>query len=287
MGVTLPGLFERAADALRRRLGMRVQLIAATLLGRPLLIAKGTIGDEADYDDAWFLACALHAEVIFDVGANRGDMALLALLCPGVREVVLVEPNPEALVIAAENIVRNKMSRGVRFVCAFMSDVGGSTTRLWTVGAGAAGSMYAGHARTATRSGQSIEVPTVTLDDLVASYAVLPDFVKIDVEGAEGLVLSGAKHCASIHRTRFLVEMHSNPELPMTVNADRVLSWCSEVGYSAWYLAGGVRLSTPDRVKDRGRCHLLLQPTDWPYPSWLEGIPQSAPLEMVLAAGRT
>jgi FkbM family methyltransferase len=283
----LPGLFERAADALRRRLGMRLQLVPVTLLGHRLWIAKGSLGDEADYDDAWFLACALHAEVIFDVGANQGGMALLALLCPSVKELVLVEPNPEALVIAAENVVRNKMSATARFVCAFMSDVGGSTARLWTVGAGAAGSMYAGHAKTAARVGQSIEVPTVTLDDLMASYAVLPDLVKIDVEGAEGLVLSGAKRCASNHRTRFLVEMHSNPELPMRENADRVLKWSSEVGYSAWYLAGGVALNTPDQIKDRGRCHLLLQPADWPYPSWLKGIPQSAPLELALAAGRT
>ena len=125
---------------------MRAQYFPVSLLGRPLLVTKGTLLEEPDYDDAWFLACALRAEVIFDVGANQGDMALLALLCPRVKEVVLVEPNPEALVIAAENIVRNKLSEGVRFVCAFMSDVGGATARLWTVGSGAAGSMYAGHA---------------------------------------------------------------------------------------------------------------------------------------------
>lgn len=278
--------FRRVFERLGGLLRLRSRLVRVELLGHSLLVMVGTIREKTDYDDAWFLACAAHAEVIFDVGANRGDMALLALLCPDVRDVVLIEPNADALVIAAENIVRNRLSAGVRFVCAFASDSGGSTARLWTVGAGAAGSMYSTHAKTAGRAGKSIDVPTVTLDELASAYCSLPDFIKIDVEGAEGLVLSGAKRCAANHRTRFLVEMHSNPELSMTANAATVLRWCNELGYSAWYLARGSRLDTPDEIKNRGRCHLLLQPADWPYPLWLVGIPQSAGLSEVAIESR-
>ena len=278
--------FRRVLERLRGLLRLRSRLVRVELLGHSLLVMDGTTREKTDYDDAWFLACAAHAEVIFDVGANRGDMALLALLCPDVSDVVLIEPNADALVIAAENIVRNRLSARVRFVCAFASDSGGSTARLWTVGSGAAGSMYSTHAKTAARAGKSIEVPTVTLDELASAYSLLPDFVKIDVEGAEGLVLSGAKRCAANHRTRFLVEMHSNPELPMTANAAKVLGWCNELGYSAWYLARGSRLDTPNEIKDRGRCHLLLQPADWPYPPWLVGIPQSAGLSEVVIESR-
>lgn len=192
----MPGFLERATDAIRRRLRMKTPFVPVTVLGRELAIARGTRREGTDYDDAWFLACALRAEVIFDVGANQGDMALLALLCPGLRELVLIEPNPEALLLAAENIVRNRMSTRVRFVCAFVSDVGGSTARLWTVGSGAAGSMYAGHAVTASRAGRSMEVPTVTLDDLADTYGLVPDLVKVDVEGAEALVLAAARRTA-------------------------------------------------------------------------------------------
>jgi hypothetical protein len=94
----------------------------------------------------------------------------------------------------------------------------------------------------------SIEVPTVTLDELASAYSLLPDLVKIDVEGAEGLVLLGAKSCATNHGTRFLVEMHSPPELPMAANAAKVLGWCNELGYAAWYLARGSRLDTPNEI---------------------------------------
>ena len=275
-------LADRVVSALRRLLGMPRRLVPVTLLGHRLQVVEGTHPNEADYDDAWFLACALHAEIVVDVGANMGDMALLALLCGSVRQIVLVDPNADALVIAGENLIRNRMSESVRFVCAFVSDVAGAKVRFWTVGSGAAGSMYAGHAKSASRAGQSTEVPTTTLDDIAASYHLAPDLVKVDVEGAEGLVLSGAKQCASQRRTRFLVEMHSNPELSMTANASKVLAWCAELGYSPWYLARGKRLESAEEIKDRGRCHLLLQPADWPYPEWLVGIPQSARLELAL-----
>src|SRR5262249_12780002 len=143
------------------------------------------------------------------------------------------------------------------------SDRGGETARLWTVGAGSAGSVYADHALTAARAGRSIDVPTVTLDEVSETYGVAPDLVKIDVEGAEVPVLDGARALASRRRTRFLVEMHSNPELTITANGDSVLRWCGEAGFSAWYLAKHARLTHPDQIQDRGRCHLLLQPSSW------------------------
>lgn len=278
-------VFGEMFAALRRLLRARSSLVHVELLGRTLTVTDASIL-ETDYDTAWFVACAAHAGVIFDVGANQGAMALLALLCPGVTDLVLIEPNPDALVIAAENLVRNRLSSKARFVCAFSSDSGGSTARLWTVGSGEAGSMYPGHAKTAARAGESIEVPTVTLDELASVYSLLPDLVKIDVEGAEGLVLLGAKRLAADHRTRFLVEMHSNPDLTMSANAAKVLGWCNELGYSVWYLKRGSRLDTPDEIKDRGRCHLLLQPADWPYPAWLVGIPQGAGLSEVAIDSR-
>ena len=64
----------------------------------------------------------------------------------------------------------------------------------------------------------------------------------------------------------------------MVDNAERVLDWCRRFSYSAWYLRDHARLDQATTLADRGRCHLLLQPADWPYPDWLQGIPQSAPL---------
>lgn len=125
----------------------------------------------------------------------------------------------------------------------------------------------------------------MTVDHVCDLYRTVPDLMKIDVEGSETEVLRGSKHCASHAKTRFLVEMHSPPELPMVANAAKVLAWCEEVGFAAWYLADGGRLERPEQVGHRGRCHVLLQPSAWPYPDWLKGIRQPADLESALAFG--
>lgn len=96
------------------------------------------------------------------------------------------------------------------------------------------------------------------------------------------MVLEGSKNLATGKQTRFLVEMHSNPRMPMVRNAELVLGWCAKSGYAAWYLAEGARLTDPFQISRRGRCHLLLQPQEWPFPAWLEGIPQGADPEAFL-----
>jgi methylase of polypeptide subunit release factors len=52
----------------------------------------------------------LHAEIVFDVGANVGQAALIELSSATVREGILIEANPEALSIAAETIIRSGLS---------------------------------------------------------------------------------------------------------------------------------------------------------------------------------
>lgn len=278
MSAPKASLRRRIESRLRQRLGLPNRWVATALLGESLIVREGTIPSFTDYDDAWFFACAQHAEVILDVGANVGHSALMALLCPNVREVVLIEANWEALSVAAQNLVRNRLSERVRFVSAFASDANNDSVSFWTVGTGAAGSMYQGHAKTAARAGDVRQVSTTTLDTICARYAITPDLVKIDVEGAEAKVLGGFLSCAAAGKTRFIVEMHAMPELSMTDNASLVLEWAHRAGYLAWYLSAAQRLDSPQAIAHRGRCHLLLQPADWPYPAWLAGIPQSAPL---------
>lgn len=248
------------------------------LLGHDLVLRDGTIPDKLDYDDAWVHACAQHAEVMFDVGANVGHAALMALLCQNIQQVLLVEANWEALSVAAENLIRNQLSARARFIGAFAAETSDESIDFWTVGTGAAGSMYASHASSAARAGSVRRVSTITLDGLSNNFEVVPDLVKIDVEGAEIKVLRGSTHIASNRATRFVVEMHSMAELTMASNAAQVLEWTKSVGYSAWYLSGAALLENPETIQHRGRCHLLLQPRDWSYPEWLAKIPQSAAL---------
>jgi hypothetical protein len=144
--------------------------------------------------------------------------------------------------------------------------------------------MYSVHAVTAAARGARFAVPTTTLDALCDQYGLRPDLVKIDVEGAESKVLAGSVLLAGSRQTRYLVELHSNPELSMLENGKRVLDWCGSVGFEAWYLKEHCALRSPQLIADRGRCHVLLQPSGWPYPDWLRGISQSAAVPDVFAS---
>lgn len=257
---------------------MPYRWVEETLLGHRLMLREGTLTPEPDYDDAWLYACVSHSRIVFDVGANVGQSSLLALLAPSVHQVVLVEANWQALSVAAQNLIRNQLSDRARFVGAFASDVPAQTVKLWTVGTGAAGSMYRGHAVTASRDDSAQQVATTTLDTISGQLETDPDLIKIDVEGAEAKVLLGATNIAKQHTARFMIEMHSPPELPMRRNAELVLEWARSVGYATWYMAEAMKIESPDPIHHRGRCHLLLQPAGWDYPSWLASIKQSTPL---------
>lgn len=268
-------LSHRIGNYFRRKLGLAPRLVHEQILGRDYLVRDGTIRAEIDYDDAWLLACALRSETFFDVGAHTGDSALLAFLSPSIKSVVLVEANAGALSVAADNLILNKLSARAHFVPAFAGEVDNSTVKFWTIGTGAAGSMYRSHAISAAKINSFTEVPTITIDSLCNLYGVIPELVKIDVEGAEHNVLLGSCNCARQAKTRFLVEMHSNSEMPMARNANLILGWCRSVNYTTWYLKEAIRCETIKPIENRGRCHLLLQPMDWNYPDWLRHIKQS------------
>lgn len=244
------------------------------LCGVDLKSLKGTIRQKVDYDDAWFFYLAKHHQVIFDIGANVGYTALLAMIQNGLRRYVLLDPNPLAIASASQNLLMNGFGMNASFVNSFVSDKEKNKIKFYTVGTGAAGSMFASHAKTAAKLNQWFYVDTTTVDSLVDNYHLIPDLVKIDVEGAEYLVLEGAKALARNQKTFFFVEMHALAEVTMEENAKNILAWCNEVSYNAWYMSEAKIMITPEIIAHRGKCHLLLIPKEMEYPLYLKGIKQ-------------
>lgn len=248
------------------------------LCGIPLKVLKGTIRETVDQDDAWWFYLSKHHHVIFDIGCNIGYMALLALIQDSNKQLLLVDPNPKALQKAAINLIQNNLGNKAQYFTAFVGDTLNEKMKFYTIGSGEAGSMYSSHAESAAAINSYMEVNTVTLDFLYAYYELKPDLVKIDVEGAETLVMKAAKKMALETQCTFFIEMHDVKDLGMEAAGEMILDWCKEVQYKAWYLKMESELIDANTIKGRGKCHLLLMPFNRPYPDYLKGVAQKSHL---------
>lgn len=254
------------------------KFVSSRLCGMSLDVLVGTIREKVDQDDTWWFYLTKHHNTIFDIGCNIGYTALLALIQDSKRQIVLVDPNPKALQKAAINIIQNNLGSKAQYLTAFVGDKLDDTVKFYSIGTGAAGSMYASHAETASAINSFLEVRTVTLDYMYEFYGIKPDLVKIDVEGAETLVMNSAKKLARETQCTFFIEMHDVENLGMEDAGQLMLNWCEEMGYNVWYLKTGDMMTSPETIRKRGKCHLLLLPKDKFYPEYLKGVEQSAPL---------
>ncbi len=217
---------------------------------------------EPDYDDAWLLTLIRDSNTFLDLGCSVGLFTVLAALDPG-RRIVAVDANSRALQTCATNLIANGIADRVTFLTGFL---GADEIGAWVPDERLVDEGFAPH--------DGLEVPRRSIDGIVDQLGVAPDLVKLDIEGAEADALRGGTRTASVHGPRFHVEVHSVPDLTMAENGALILEWCTANGYEAWYLAEHLRLTDVGPIRDRGRCHLLLQPEGAAYPEALAGIAQ-------------
>lgn len=248
-------------------------LETVSIHGQQYKVTKDTLAN--DYDNAWFYELAKSSDHLMDIGSNVGTHSMLAFASNNIRHSLVVDANPDALTVAASNFFRNGLAAKVSFFVAFVSDKNDEEVTFWTVGTGAAGSVYKSHAQTAKKGNHHFKVRTITLDTLVDIFHYTPDLIKIDVEGAESKVLMGATRTAAAHKPAFFVEMHALEEISMEQNVHMVLTWCKQNTYNAFYLKEHTLLNDPSSVKSRGRCHILLLHKERTYPEELKSIRQS------------
>jgi len=127
-------------------------------------------------------------DVVFDIGANIGYYTLLLARSTGAAgHVYAFEPEPENFRLLEKNIAAN----GYQNVTAFNKAVGEtSATRklyLHEFNKGDHRMYESGDGR------KHIPVECVSLDELLGGQNVRPDWIKMDVQGAEGLVLQGMR----------------------------------------------------------------------------------------------
>ena len=144
-----------------------------------------------------------------DVGANFGYYSLLLAELVGVKgELVAVEPNPHAADFLRSSIELNGL-------------LGRTRIERLALGATISGeaSLYIPHSEPKNalivsesfqphvQDGAVVKVPVTTLDRLASSCSRV-DFIKIDAEGAEQVILEGMGETIARHKPMIVVEFN-------------------------------------------------------------------------------
>jgi FkbM family methyltransferase len=148
--------------------------------------------------------------VVWDIGANVGVFTFASAHNTRGGKVVAVEPDPFLAGLLRRSCqLHENRDLDVEVLSVAVSDrVGVSKLAIAIRGRcsnsieGAAAGSEAGGIR------DLVAVPTFTLDMMLAHYPA-PSFVKIDVEGAEALILKGAERFLSVARPLLLIEVAS------------------------------------------------------------------------------
>lgn len=142
-------------------------------------------------------------ENVCDIGANAGfyTLALSRMVGPG-GNVVAFEPLPQNLRKLRRHLDLNKIDN-VMVSPSALSD------RIGAVAFEIGDSDFTGHIAANTRG--NFEVPMTTLDQFIVEHAMAdPTFLKIDVEGAEGKVLAGARALIARSHPTMLIAIHGD-----------------------------------------------------------------------------
>ena len=142
----------------------------------------------------------LPGSVVYDIGANVGYFSLLASLLVGSEgQVVSFEPLPRNIHYLQRHIALNQLTN-ITVVEAAVSDHTGEA--FFDLGASAA----MGHLADAGE----LNVRLVSLDRLLADSEIEPpDYMKIDVEGAEYDVLCGAQYILETYQPLLFLDIHN------------------------------------------------------------------------------
>lgn len=169
------------------------------------------LGDLADFEPEFtkYLCSVLREDMLFlDVGAHYGYYVLLA--SPRVRKVVAVEPSAPVRAVLMENINRNRLGNVTVIETPLFSEFVRGSVR-----------------KSAFRPRLDGQLKAATLDSL----QLIPDVIKIDIEGAEYDVLKGAKETLILHRPAILFELHPHKMTRFGCVPQDIVGFLQKLGY--------------------------------------------------------
>ncbi len=177
---------------------------------------------------------------VVDIGANIGYYVLMEAQCIGETGTILaVEPEPKNFMILKNNWEINSYNTNIQFYNLAISNRRGKAQFIV--------SDYSNLHKLSSedkKSEKSIEVETSTLDELLEGKKA--DFIRMDVEGGEVLILKGMKNILeSGYPLKIFLEIHPRLLREFGSNAEEVLGILAEADFILKYVV----MIAPKKIK--------------------------------------
>jgi FkbM family methyltransferase len=166
-----------------------------------MYIPATRIGIEND-ETKEFISNRSKGNIFWDVGSNIGYFPLY--VAKSANYVRAFEPEPTNYNILEKNLQMNDFSNIKSHQIAISTEAG--EAELFR--SGSEGSGIHSLANDERLSEDTQTVSTQTIDNLVNRFEI-PDFIKVDVEGAEMKVLEGAENSLEYYNIEWFIEVHS------------------------------------------------------------------------------
>ena len=176
--------------------------------------------------------------LVVDVGANLGlySLAMARLVYPS-GKVFSFEPASESFVALLDHIRGNGLTGMIEphrcvigdhpGVCIFTQD-------------GVLGTNRIGRSNSQGKNAKAVSRMVTTLDQFFVQKGLLPDLMKIDVEGFEISVLKGAQKIISRKKCPILCELHPGYWKGMNLDAQQFIQITRDLGYHIFELNGAL-----------------------------------------------
>jgi len=216
-----------------------------SLTGRTFRVAYEARTADRDDDLAQIAELARGRTCILDVGANVG---LTALVMGSVMHddgvLYAFDASEACCLVIRENAFLNSLHSKITIVNALVSDEGGCVQKFnWN--------FVSGNASTVRDSLNGYQLPfyksTITLDNFAAAMNISPDFIKIDVEGAELQVLRGMLSLLSKSKPLVWIEFHAWPNMTLQQGMQRALALLQPLDYEVLDPQTGQRITRADQ----------------------------------------
>ena len=213
------------------RVVLRGPLRGLRYVVEPGMGATFALGYDADHA-AWMARQVQPGMVAYDLGANRGQTALLLARLVGPRgRVVSFEPISDLCRSMRRNLALNGQHQ-VDVHCLAVGEARGSRAFSFSADHPTQGKLSGVELGYVVSEANVVHVECASLDELLAGGLPRPDFVKVDVEGSAGAVFRGAERLLREVGPPIYLELHG-PEEQASVR-DHLMA----VGYRIERLSG-------------------------------------------------